>query len=135
MGQSVSNRRAAVLSFFATAAVNFVKFHPRSAAKLAALEDLAAESLHIPKDNEWVAGLVLFLLFTPIVYALIKSPVGVWCYEQIASIVRLVLSRFGHRPDIFPAEARNSTEFQRDVLYSLEHSRKMYCLLVSAYTI
>jgi hypothetical protein len=134
MEHPLSRRRALILSVFAAITVNTLKFHPRSATVMDSVEAFVARYLPIPKGYGWVANVVLFVITTFLVYAVVKSLVGVWCYNRVASLVRLALARAGKRRMIFGAEERTTYEFKQDVLYSSKHSKKMYCLLVSAYT-
>jgi hypothetical protein len=135
MESPLSKRRALILSVFATGAVNVLKFYPKSAAVMDSVEAFVAHRLAIPPEYDWTAKVVLFVITTLLVYAIIKSPVGVWIYNSAATVVRLALARIGKRRMVFAPEDRNTWEFRADVLFSSKHSTKMYCLLVSAYTI
>src|ERR1700722_7443266 len=110
MENSLTKRRAIVLSLFATATVNVLKFHPRTASLLSSLEAFLAKQAGVSK-YEWQFNVVLFTITTFLIYGIIKSPLGIWFYNRAASGVRLCLARIGRRRNLFAPEDRTTLEF------------------------
>jgi hypothetical protein len=127
----IKRRLFTSLSF--TLATSLVRLYPPIEHFLGRLATAVAQVIPLPI---WLIHIVFLLFATGCVFVILYvSPIGPTLDDWFDLLLRRLRLQVGPRPGYYSADERTSDQYKADISHAMKTTRRMYCLLISAYTL